>query len=63
MLTSHPGGPLSSGSSADSDWAAGIAFSHVTAGHECTTVVSSAPHAWVWVFIWVYSRTYWMAGN
>lgn len=34
MLTSHPGGTLGGGSSADSDWAAVIIFSHVIAGHE-----------------------------
>lgn len=65
MLTGHPGGPLSSSSSADGDWVAVIAFSHVTAARECAVVVSPAPHTRVWVFIWVYclSWSYWMAGN
>lgn len=66
MGAGHPGGPLSSGSPADSDWAAVIAFSPVTAGCERPTGASPAPlHARVWVFIWVY-RPSWihgMAGN
>lgn len=50
MLSGHPGGPLSSSSSADSDWAVVKAFSCVTAGHEWATVVSPAPYTGVWVF-------------
>lgn len=45
VWTVPPGGPLSSGGSADSDWAAVIAFGRVTAAHECATVVFPAPHA------------------
>lgn len=54
MLTGHPGGPLSRGSSADGDWAAIIAFGCVTAGREWLTVISLPPHTWVWVLIWVH---------
>lgn len=56
------GGPLSSSSSADSDWAAVISFRCVIAGQEWTTVVSPAPYTGAGVCLWVYclSWIYWI---